>query len=277
MDHGYRQQTPGYSEYATGAINDLAPTPLDAASMLPGLGEAADTASLLSSLSEGELRDALLSLFALGIPGVGAGIIKAASEPIKKVKGYRAHRIFQNPKSPKHGGLFPAMIGKDTPLETALQQRIPLGEWLKSEYIPFKMAPRQGWHAGTYPYGRQFNKSSRAKQGAGMQPDDVIYTEVDIGADQDFSDYLDPSKETKIYMGRDVPFESPEKLPEGGFYVYKNKPSDEPWLIGDYARHNRIITDEEVRDIMRKMGLEPPPPRYGGDITEAKLRSWGLL
>lgn len=281
MDHGYRQQVPGYSEYATRALDTLAPTPLDAASMLPGLGEAADAASLVSALSEGELREALWSLFALGIPGVGAGILKAAREPLKKVKGYRAHRIFL-PGDPRFKSLgdeyptplYPAMIGKDTKIATARDQKIPLGEWLKSEFIPFQMAPRQGWHAGQAPYGKQFDKTGAYR---GMQPHNTVYSEVELGADVDYSDYLDPNKPTKIYMeGDTLPFGDPASLPEGGFYLYQAPGGKKPWMVADYVKHNRVISDEEIADIYRQMGLEPPPPRYGGPITEKKLREWGL-
>jgi hypothetical protein len=168
------------------------------------------------------------------------------------------------------------MIGKDTPIGVARTQEIPLGEWLKSEFVPFKMAPRQGWHAGQFPYGKQFNKSPRASEGAGMQPHNTVYSAVDIGADMDYSNYFDPLRPTRIYQEGDVlPFGDPAKLPEGGFYMYQAPGGKKPWLVSDYVRHNRLLTDEEIADLLRKAGLEPPPPRYGGPITEKTLRDWG--
>jgi len=279
MDHGWREEQPGYPAYASAAIKDLAPTPLDAATYMPGIGEAADVAAALRDASDGEYRGVAASLAAAAIPGVGAGVIKAATAPRVTVPAYRAHRIFL-PGDSRYGSLakgqhpmplYPAMIGKDTKVGVAREQQIPMGEWLKSEFVPFQMAPRQGWHAGVAPYGAQFNKRT------GQQPHNTVYSEVELGADVDYSGYTDPARPTKVYREGDaLPFGDPATLPEGGFYLYQAPGGKAPWMVSDYVKHNRVISDEEIADRMRDAGFEPPPPRAGGPITEAKLKEWGL-
>lgn len=288
MDHGYRaQHVPGSSQYASAAIDDVFPSgnSVLALSGVPGLSDAAGLAADYEMYrDEPESRTAVnYGLSAAGLlPFVpnAAGIVRAAKAPKKTVKGYRAQRVFL-PGDQRYGSLtkpyegvplYPAMIGKDTKVATAREQQIPIGEWLKSEFVPFKMAPRQGWHAGQAPYGKQFNKRT------GEQPHNIVYSEVELGADQDFSNFVDANGDPIIYKeGQELPFGDPGTLPEGGFYLYQAPGGKAPWMVSDYMKTNRVISDEEIADIMRQKGLEPPPKRHGGPITEAMLADWGLL
>jgi hypothetical protein len=93
-----------------------------------------------------------------------------------------------------------------------------------------------------------------------------------MGADLDLSDYTKAGADTRVYHRSDVPFDDPSELPEGGFYLYSNRKNDPPWLVSDYAKHKRLLTDEEVADILRDAGLEAPPERFGGPIDEARIR-----
>lgn len=209
-------------------------------------------------------------------------IERAIVEPKVTVPAYRAHRVFLE-GDPRYEGLsageyplpiYPVMIGKDIPVNEARGQRIPMDTWLKSQLIPFQMAPRKGWHAGVAPYGPQWN----TRRG---QPHNTLYSEVELGADRDFSNFTDPSKSPIIYQeGDELPFGSPIDLPEGGFYAYSPGGGKNPWLVSDYVKHKRLLTDEEVADRMRAAGLEPPPERYRGDEkfrwTEKKLKDYGL-
>ena len=282
LDYGYRKSTPGYPEYASQARKDLFPSGAHLASTsgIPILSDAADAALTLDALKRKEYEEAAINAAFTMIPFLGAGVLRATKTPEATVPAYRAHRVF-GPRSEKYGHLYPAMIGKDTKMETALSQQLPVGEWLKSELIPFTMAERQGWHAGAMPYGEQFNVSrngGRTKADKIYQPDDVVYTEVDLGAENDYSRFLDPNSETVIYDPQiALPFDQ-TKLPEGGFYLYQNPGTPYPWYVSDYVKHNRILTDEEIADIHRSAGLPVPPPRKSGKpVTEARLRELGLL
>jgi len=283
LDHGYRQQTPGYREYADQALHDLFPTGADMLSTtgIPLVADAADAALAANSLTRGEYRNAAVYGLGAAIPFVGgAGILKAVEEPAKWIQAYRAHRVFERGK--KRGHLYPAMIGKDTPMETALSQQTPLGVTLQSELIPFTMAERQGYHSGALPYGEQFNVARLgdpnpwAKSSKIYQPDDLVYTEASLGIDNDFSNVL--SENPRIYGVNDpLPFDQ-TRLPEGGFYMYKNPSTPYPWYVSDYVRHDRILTDEEIADIFRQQGLRPPPPRRSGKpVDEARLQELGLI
>jgi hypothetical protein len=90
MDHGYRQQTPGYSEYATGAIRGLFPTGADmlSASGIPGVSDAADVALLIDSLRKGNFGEAGILGAAAALPFVGAATAKQVFKAAPKVFRY---------------------------------------------------------------------------------------------------------------------------------------------------------------------------------------------
>jgi hypothetical protein len=203
-------------------------------------------------------------------PMVPLGIIRAVRPPMRDVPAYRAHRVY--PDDPRFfGNIYPAMVGKE---KKSMREALPRGEWLKSEFIPFGMKPRKGWHAGELPRAKQFDlKRPELK---GMMPEHMVWSDVSMGADLDLSNYLTPDVPTTVFHRQQVPFEDPKALPEGGMYLYLNRANDPPWIVSDYARHNRLLTDEEVADILRSAGLPPPPERFGGPITEEKLKRWGL-
>ena len=209
-------------------------------------------------------------------PAKGAYPQIIAPPPELTLPGYRAHRVFES--GPRAGGIYPVMIGKEN-AETALSQRILMQEWLKSQYIPFGMAPRQGWHAGELPYGPQFNVGGKdpGKRFGRLQPDDVVYSRVSLGADNNVSGYLNPQDRGIVFDEKiKLPFDQTQ-LPEGGMYAYRPSGYADPWLVSDKVWHEKLLTDEEIADIFRTAGREPPPPRASKPVTEGRLRELGLL
>jgi hypothetical protein len=71
LDSGYRGRTPGYSEYASEALKDLFPTPLEflAATQIPGVADAAGAASDLREMANNPESRSLghLALSAAGL------------------------------------------------------------------------------------------------------------------------------------------------------------------------------------------------------------------
>jgi len=262
---------------------------LDASAMAPGVGDVTGPmADLRMFYNQPESRTPLnVGLAMAGIlPAVPSvsGAKRLATEfknprtafravekpPQTIVSGYRAARIY--PDDPRFPGIYPAMLGKG---KLGDRQQIPIGEWQGAEFRPFGMKPRKGIHAGLLPRAQQFDLTRPDYKG--MMPPDMVWTRASMGADLDLSNYLDPNKPTKIYQKSDVPFKDPSELPEGGFYLYSNQKSDPPWLVSDYSRIDEVLTDEEVNDILRSAGLPASPPRFGGPVTEARLRELGLL
>ncbi|NJL70253.1 MAG: hypothetical protein HC888_00970 [Candidatus Competibacteraceae bacterium] len=290
MDHGYRSENiPGSSQYASGAIKDIWPTPNHFLSnmMIPGISDAAGIAGDLQLMKQDESMRTPMNygMMALGALPFVPGITKWDGPGIEEVvKGYRAQRLLKSRK----GELFPAMI--DNKAKTS--ESIPQGEWLKSEFMPTPgLKPRKGWHGGLMPEAPQFRGSKKGSANYGLEPDDMIWTEVDFNAN---TPLIDPStynpsadgtgktwqelaEEYAVANGKkpyraELPY---GQGPDNGFYQYRNKSNDEPWIISDAARHNRIITDEEVADILRQYGIEPTP-RFGGAWTPDTIKRAGL-
>ena len=59
-------------------------------------------------------------------------------------------------------------------------------------------------------------------------------------------------------------------IPYDGFYRYKTSPHmTGDWIIAGSIRINRILSDEEVADILKKKEIKPMA-RYGGDFDAKK-------
>jgi len=100
LDTGYRAQQPGYSEYASQAIEDLWPTPMDMASQMPLIGDAAgllaDTQDFVDEPSWGK---GLLGLLG-ALPGIpsGLGSTKILDMPQATSLGLsRPFQVYENP------------------------------------------------------------------------------------------------------------------------------------------------------------------------------------
>ena len=339
MDHGYRGETPGYPEYASRAIKDVASTPVDALALsgIPVLSDAAGVASDVNHMyqnpEERNLKNvALLGMGALPfVPSLISRMYKGATpsvpeaptppppvapkaprtrkkspaptmlsatemmnapkpkrspfgkdwvnpgylpsdptiNPSQVIPAYRTLRLL--PSRP--GEMFPAMIGN----KAKTGQSIPQDEWLRAQFFPEAavnktIKPRKGYHAGEFPHAPQF-RGKRADN-KGMEPPDMIWTEVDMMADKNYQGQVEQiARDLKkpLYKG-ELPF---GVGPDDGYYRYRNRPDDPPWIISDGVKHKRVMTDEEVFDILRQYGIEPNE-RFGGNWTPERIKQAGL-
>lgn len=188
----------------------------------------------------------------------------------------------------KDGKLYPPMIanpgGEDT----------PTGVWLDADAAPIvgqsktgrakvkqggkgtqggsgTLAYRPGWHLGEIPYALQFNRGEKVDNPVGMKnekgelikvgryfPKDFVWAEVEYAADEDYQ------KEAESY-GYDEKgkfrhaFAGLPKIPKDGYYRYRTNPNPatDPWIITGAMKVNRILTKEEVDEIVKKAGRTP--------------------
>lgn len=188
----------------------------------------------------------------------------------------------------KDGKLYPPKIanpgGEDT----------PTGVWLDADAAPIvgqsktgrakvkqggkgteggsgTLAYRPGWHLGEIPYALQFNRGEKVDNPVGMTnekgevikvgryfPKDFVWAEVEYAADEDYQ------KEAESY-GYDEKgkfrhsFAGLPKIPKDGYYRYRTNPNPatDPWIITGAMKVNRILTKEEVDEIVKKAGRTP--------------------
>ena len=197
----------------------------------------------------------------------GLGSIRTKKAPKKTGIGYK---VFYQ----KDGKLYPPMVanpgGEDT----------PIGVWLDADAAPIvgtsktgrpqvknggkgtqggsgTLAYRPGWHLGLIPYAIQFNRKDENGEKT-LFPKDFVWAEVEYAADKNYQNeaeaegYTDNGKYRHSYAGL-------KHLPTDGYYIYRTNPNPDtdPWIITGAMKVNRILSNEEVDDLVRKAGRKP--------------------
>lgn len=170
--------------------------------------------------------------------------------------------------------LYPPMVANPNGEST------PVGVWLDADAAPVaglsktgrpqvkaggkgtqggsgQLAYRPGWHLGTIPYAIQFNRKD-ANGERTLFPKDFVWAEVEYAADKDYQKEANAEginangKYQHSYAGL-------KRLPEDGFYMYRTNPNPEtdPWIITGAMKVNKVLTKDEVDELVRKAGREP--------------------
>lgn len=215
---------------------------------------------------------------------------KASPEGYSPKKTGKAYKVFRV----KNGKLYPPMVanagGEDT----------PIGVWLDAEEGEFaglsktgrpqvkstgsgNLAYRPGWHLGDVPRAPQFDRKNK-ETGELEFPKDFVWAECDYAMDVDYQSEADEQghMRTKVDdQGNVSTYRSDKyqhslaglpKLPKDGYYKYRTNPRPDtvPWVITGQMKVNKLLSDDEVNEILRKKGIEPIH-RQGGDKTLAEL------
>lgn len=93
-----------------------------------------------------------------------------------------------------------------------------------------------------------------------MFPKDFVWAEVEYAADENYQAEVDASDKRHSYRGL-------QRVPEDGYYEYRTNPNPEtdPWIITGAMKVNRVLSKEEVDELVRGAGREPQ--KVEGDIT----------
>ena len=201
-----------------------------------------------------------------------------------------AYKVFKV----KNGKLYPPMVANAGGADT------PVGVWLDAEEGEFaglsktgrpqvkstgsgNLSYRPGWHLGDIPRAKQFDRLNK-ETGKYEFPKDFVWAECEYAMDVDYQPESDARgyERTKIDKdGNVITYKSDKyqhslaglpKLPTNGYYKYRTNPNPDtvPWVITGQMKVNRLLSDDEVNDILRKNGIEPIH-RQGGDKTLAEL------
>ena len=197
----------------------------------------------------------------------GLGSIRKEPAPKKTGVGYKVFFM-------KDGKLYPPMVANPGGVDT------PIGVWLDADAAPIvgnsktgrpqvknggkgtqggsgTLAYRPGWHLGLIPYAIQFNRKDENGEKT-LFPKDFVWAEVEYAADKNYQKeaeaegYTENGKYRHSYAGL-------KHLPTDGYYIYRTNPNPEtdPWIITGAMKVNRILSNEEVDDLVMKAGREP--------------------
>ena len=203
-------------------------------------------------------------------------------EPPKKTGiGYKVFVL-------KNGQLYPPMVANPNGEGT------PIGVWLDADAAPVagtsktgrpqvkaggkgtqggsgQLAYRPGWHLGEIPYALQFNRKDENGERT-LFPNNFVWAEVEYADDVDYND--EARKEGTNASGKyQHSLAGLKHVPTDGSYKYRTNPDPrtDPWIITGAMRVNKILSREEVDELVRKAGREPQPIQDGDVLTQESI------
>lgn len=184
-----------------------------------------------------------------------------------------AYKVFYQ----KNGKLYPPVIAnedaKDTPIGVWLPASSPVivgytekdhrpkvrsgGSGTRGQSLG-DLAFRPGWHMGEIPYAEQFLKKGTVN-GKKVWDKDLVWAQCSYSNDIDYQEkamsygYSDNGKFRHAYAGLPA-------IPKNGSYRYRTNPNPEtvPWIIAGAMKVDKVLSFDEVDDILRSKGIEPP-------------------
>ena len=149
--------------------------------------------------------------------------------------------------------LFRVKNGKLYPLYVNAKEETPVGEWIKSkpgELIDEthvkasgaggKLRLRSGWHSTDVPFTDWIGE--KQEDGTLAQRKDCVWCECEIRGDE---------IESRTRNGYEI-------IPDDSYYFFRtNSKQINPWVISDWIKIIKILSNEEVAEICRAKGIEP--------------------
>lgn len=154
------------------------------------------------------------------------------------MKTYKLFRL-------KNGNLYPLYVNakESTPINNWVKSKP--GELIDETHVKAsgcggKLRLRSGYHSTDIPYTDWIGE--KQDDGSLAQRKDCVWCECEVRGTQ---------VETKTKDGYDI-------VPENSWYYFKtNTKQERPWIISDWLRVIRILSNEEVAEICRANGIEP--------------------
>ena len=149
--------------------------------------------------------------------------------------------------------LFRVKGTKLYPLYVNAKESVPFHKWIKSKPGELvdethvkasgcggKLALRSGYHSTIIPFTDWIGE--KQDDGSLAQRKDCVWCDCEVKGDE---------VESKTRQGYRI-------VPEDSWYYFKtNSKQNEPWIISDWIKVTKILSNEEVAEICRANGIEP--------------------
>lgn len=181
------------------------------------------------------------------------------------------YKLFKIKKSEK---------GKLFPLYVYANEELPVGEWLKAkngEQREGKVISKLGLLK--YRPGFHINDKVPYVSHIGVKENGVIkYMHPDtVWCEVEYKDNIDYSEQAKIngtINGKYIPKKAClDSIPTNGYYKYKTNPNmTGEWIIAGEMKINRLLTDDEVKEICNSNGYDALPR-----LQSINLQEYGFI
>lgn len=140
--------------------------------------------------------------------------------------------------------------GKLFPLYVFANEEVPIGEWVHAKvgeladdtHVKSRIGAlslRSGWHSTTIPFTDWIGK--RDSDGKLIQRANTVWCECEV-----------EGEEIKVASRNGL-----REIP-AGYYLFKtNSKQQDPWIISNKIKVNKILTNEEVSEICLRNGVTP--------------------
>ena len=139
------------------------------------------------------------------------------------------------------GKLFPLFIGK--------KEETPINEWVMAEIVEYHpgFAHRPGWHIGAnLPSACWLMSADGTYKSQRGKKFKRVWCEVEYVADKDYTDEV-MQLPKKCFT---------DKIPEGGFYKFRETGCNRIWIITDHMKITRVLSEEERINILKEMNYD---------------------
>lgn len=154
------------------------------------------------------------------------------------MKTYKLFRV-------KNGKLFPLYVEANKEIEIGKWLRAGCGDKVDSTHVKAsgcggKLSLRPGYHSTNIPFTDWIGK--KMPDGTLAQRPDTVWCECEV-------------------KGEEIPCNSRNgyrELQRGKWYYFRtNSKQKDPWIISDWLKVVKILSNEEVGDICRNKGIQP--------------------
>ena len=170
--------------------------------------------------------------------------------------------------------------GELFPLYVNANENTPINKWVEAKCGEMKdgkvksklglLAYRPAWHLSDLPIAKHMGIKDDNGKIKYMRPD-VVWCECEYS---DTINYQEEANHNGMIKGKLVPkLAYLNYIPVNGFYKYKTNPNMfGEWILAGEIKVNKVMTDEEVNQILVDKGITPME-RYGGEM---KLCEYGF-
>lgn len=154
------------------------------------------------------------------------------------MKTYKLFRV-------KGTKLYPLYVEADREMQIGKWLEASIGEKVDDTHVKAKgcsgrLALRGGFHSTKIPFTDWIGK--KQEDGSLAQRQDTVWCECEVKGNE---------VESKTKKGY-------EMVPYNSYYYFKtNSKQKEPWIISDWIKVVRILSNDEVADICLANGVEP--------------------
>lgn len=151
----------------------------------------------------------------------------------------------------KDGRLFPLFVDSKKEMKTGKWLTAEIGQLADGTHVKSKIGSlslRPGFHSTKIPFADWIGK--KGKDGLLYQAPDTVWCECTVEGEQVHE------------FGKN----GLRTIPNGWYYFKTNKAQIDPWIISDKIKIERILSDEEVKEICVSLG-HTPQPRWTEEVA----------